>query len=97
MAVDFSGVGSFWINNMRGLQALKNRFEIGINNEGNLALVLPSMEPQKGICFGHVYSHCCVVFAIFKMLVRGHFTVKSLVAVQAAVLLVLVLAVAASE
>ena len=54
-------------------------------------------EPHEGIWFVHVYPHCFMVSPIFEVLVPGCFAVKSLEAVQAEVLLVLVLTVVTCE
>ena len=99
--VDFFGIGSFRIECHCPfgliLQTLENCFKINIDDKWNLELVLPTMEPHEGICFKHVYSNCFVVFAIFEVLVPGHFAVESLEADQAEVVFMLVLAVTASE
>ena len=55
------------------------------------------MESHEGIWFGHVYPNQFIVSALFEVLVSGCFTVKSLKAVQAEVLLMLVLTVTARE
>ena len=97
MAVDFPGVGSFRIEFGHMLRTLENRFEIAVDDEWNLELVLPMIEPHKSILFGNVYSHHFVVFPIFKVLVPGCFAVKSLNVVQAEVLSVPVATIATPE
>ena len=97
MVVDFSCTGSFRIEFGLILQTLENCFEAGIGNEGNLELVLPTMEFHKEILLGHVNPHHFMVYTIFKLLVPGHFTVESLEAVQAEVLSSLTITVAVHE
>ena len=58
---------------------------------------LSTMESHEGIWFGYVYPNHFIVSALFEVLVSGCFTVKSLKAVQAEVLLMLVLTVTARE
>ena len=55
VAVDFPGVGGFRIEFSLILQTLKNHFKVGINDEENFELVLPTMESHEGILFRHVY------------------------------------------
>ena len=93
--VDFPGVESFRITDVRGLQALKNHSEIDVDDNWNLELVFPTMESHKG--FRHVHSHSFMVFAIFEVLLPGCFTLKYLEAVQTEVVFVLVLIVPAHK
>ena len=86
MAVDSFHIGSFRIKFSLFLQTLENHFEVGIDDTGNLELILPTMDSHKGMLFGHVCPHCFIVYAIFKVLVPGLFAVESLKTVQAKVL-----------
>ena len=52
---------------------------------------------MKKILLGHVYSHHFMVYAIFKVLVPGCFTGKSLEAVQVKVLMVSIATIAAPK
>ena len=97
VAVDFPGIGSFRTEFSLILQTLKNCFKVSIDDEWNSELVLPTMESHEGILFKQVDPHSFVVYTIFKVLVPGHFTLKSLEAVQAEVVFVLVLAIAVCE
>ena len=91
VVVDFSHVRSFKIEFGLILQTLKNRFKVSINDEGNLELVLPTMESHEGILFGHVYSHCFIVYVILEVLAFCFFTLEYEESVQAKVVFMLVL------
>ena len=98
MAADFSHVSSFRITfSLILLQNLENCFEVSTDDEGNLELVLPTMESLKEIWFRHVYSHHFMVFAILKVLVPGGFIVKSLEAILVEVLLMSVTTITTPE
>ena len=95
MIVDFSHVWMIRISLF--LQTLENHFEVSIDNEGNLELVIPTVESQEGILLGHVDPHCFMACATFEVFIPGLFALESLEAVQAEVIFVLELPVTTSE
>ena len=97
IAVDLFHVWSFRIKFGLFLQTLENHFEVNIDTEETLKLVLPTMKSHEGILFNHVYPHHFVVYAIFEVLVPGLFPVESLKAVQAEVLLAVILTITTFE
>ena len=96
-AVNSFCVWSFRIKFSLFLQTLENRFEVCIDDEGNLELILPTVESHEEILLGHVYPNSLIVHTIFEVLFPGHFTVESLEAVQAEVLSSLTITIAARE
>ena len=76
---------------------MENHFKVGTDDEGDLEIVLLTVESHKGICFRHIYPHHFVVCTISEVLVPGPFAGKSLEIVQTEVLLVVMLAVTTSE
>ena len=94
VAIYFPGILSFKICWCWRAWLFHICFEVSIND---LELVLLMMKLHSGSCFGHGYSHCLVVLAIAIMFIHGSFTMKSLQAVHAEMLLVLVLAITAHE
>ena len=90
-------VGAWRIRISPFLHTLENHFKVSIDDEGNLELVLLTVESHEGILFENVYPHRFMVCTIFEVLVFGFLTLKSLETVQAEVVFVLVLAVATRE
>ena len=76
--VDLFHVWSFRIKFGLLLQTLENRFELGMDDEGNLELVLPAVESHEAMLFEHAYPHRFIVCTIVVMLVPGCLAVKSM-------------------
>ena len=74
----------------------KNRFEVSIYGKGNFELLLSTMKSHKRVFFGHIYPHRFIVYTIFIIFVPGFLALKSLEAVQAEVMLVIMVVIATS-
>ena len=95
MTANFSGVESFRIKLGLIFQTLENCFKVGVDNKGNLELVL--LESHEQILLRHIDPHCFVVCTIIEVFGTGLFAGKSLETVQPEVLLVSIATIAASK